>query len=234
MPLPTFPTHLWNPASIKARRVGQTITGGESLSGIGQVLNTDGGGFWLVTMTGIALISPDLIRAWRAWEEYFDGGTAHCLVPIADIRQAPRTVAGGKLALPSDLLATSGDPYFPDAVGFQTPFIIATVVSAAPLRATQLAINVIRGARLKGGETFSLDHATKGRRMYRVQRVVSTVGQQSVVTIRPPLREAIGAGANADFDWPSCTMQLVPGTDISPDIELGTMAGVSIAFREAF
>jgi hypothetical protein len=230
----TFPTHLFNPSGIRMRPSGGTITGGEALSGDTDIIGTDGGGYWIVEMEGIELISDDLVRAWRAWEDTLDGGVTKVLVPVADVRLAPRPIIGGRLGSPSALDPGSDDPYFPEAVGFATPFIVATVVEAAALRATQLTINIERGQRLKGGEIFALDHPTKGRRCYRVRQVLSRAGQQAVVSIRTPLREAVDAGANADFDWPSLVARLIPESDISPLLLYGRSGTVNIAFREAF
>ncbi len=230
----TFPTHLFNPARIKMQPAGASVTGGESLSGETDTIKTDGGGYWFIQMSGIELVSPDLVRAWRAWEDTLDGGTVKVLVPVADVRQAPRPSAGGVLSSPSGLRADSDDPYFPEALAFGTPWIVATITAPAALRATQLTINVTRGARLKGGEVFAIDHPVSGRRVYRVVRVLSRVGQEAVVQIRTPLREAVADNTPADFDWPSVVATLVPESDISPEIEYGRSALVDIAFREAF
>lgn len=230
----TFPTHLFNPASIQMRRAGAAITGGESLSGETDTIVTDGGGYWVVQMSGIILRTPDLIRAWRAWEDTLESGTTRVLVPVADVRQAPRPMIGGRLSSPSALVNTTGDPYFPEAVAFATPWIVATITAPAALRATELTINVERGARLKGGEVFSIDHATKGRRAYRVVRVLSRDEQEAVVTIRTPLREAVADDTPVDFDWPSLVATLVPEADTAPDIGYGRDAMVDIVFREAF
>lgn len=232
MPL-TFPTHLFNPAAVILRPVGSVLEGGESLDGETDTIRTDGGGHWRVTLSGIQLIDPDLIRAWRVWEDHLDGGTMAVLVPVVDIRQAPRPMIGGQLARPSALLPQSDNPYFPEALGFATPLIEATVVAGAALRATQLEILIARGARLRGGEIFALNHAEAGRRIYRVGQVISRAGQSAVVTIRPPLREAVEADQAADFDWPSLKCTLIPNSEISPMIENARHASVDISFREA-
>ena len=85
----TFPTHLFRPANVQLRRSGMALTGGESLSGQTDMIRTDGGGYWIVNMSGIELFTPDAIRAWRAWEDHLDGGVEPVLVPVADVRQAP-------------------------------------------------------------------------------------------------------------------------------------------------
>ena len=230
----TFPTHLFKPRTIQLRRSGAVITGGESLMGETDTIRTDGGGYWTVQMSGIELMTPDLIRAWRAWEDHLDGGVTKALVPVADVRQAPRPIVAGVATSPGPLLADSADPYFPEAVGFATPWIIAETVGDAGLRSTQLTINVTQGDILKGGEILAIDHATSGRRIYRIMRVVSRpTATSAVVRIRTPLREDVADGTACDFDWPSLVATLLPEIETAPDIEQGRHASVSIAFRES-
>lgn len=230
----TFPTHLFNPVRITMKPAGVAVTAGESISGETDVIRTDGGGYWLVQMVGIELLTTDLVRAWRAWEDTLESGVTKVLVPVADVRQAPRPVVGGKLGSPSKLEATSDDPYFPEAVGFASPWIVARATQPALLRATELEILVEHGARLKGGEVFAISHATSGRRCYRVGRVLSRDGQTAVAQIRPPLREAIADDTALDFDWPSFVATVLPDAEISPELENGRRAVVDIAFRESF
>lgn len=230
----TFPVHLFNPDSITLKLAGAVITGGESLSGEVDTIKTDGGGYWMIQMADIQLLDDDQLRAWQAWEDYLDGGVQRVLVPVPELRTAPRPIAGGVLSSPSQLATTSDDPYFPEALAFGVPWIIATIEGAAALRATQITIDVERGARLKGGERFALTHAVSGRRVYRVMRVLSKAGQLATVNIRPPLREAVVDEQAVDFDWPSMVATMMPDQDISPRIERGRTARVSIAFRESF
>ncbi len=230
----TFPTHLFNPDTITLKPAGSVISGGESLSGETDVIRTDGGGYWMIIMSGIDLINDAQLKAWQAWEDHLDGGATKVLVPVPELRQAPRPALPLR---PSQLLATSDDPYFPEALAFATPWITASIVGAGALRATEITIDVTGGARLMGGERFAIDNATSGRRVHRVRRVLSrggTDGQQATVSIRPPLREAVTNGQAVDFDWPSVVATLMPDSNISPVIERGRYARVDISFREAF
>lgn len=230
----TFPTHIFRPKSIQIKPISVTLEGGESLSGEQDVLQTDGGGRWQISMSGIMLDTPDKIRAWRAWEDTLYGGTIQCIVPVADIRQAPRPVVSGVPTSPGPLANGSADPYFPEAVGYATPYIVATIVDAAALRATQVKINVSQGSALKGGEVFALNHATKGRRIYRIARVISRpTGTSAIVQIRTPLREAVAGGMAADFDWPSVVCTLLPSAEISPNLQQGHFDELSIVFVES-
>lgn len=232
MPL-TFPIHLWNPSGIRCRIAGQAVQSPPSLSGVSQVLRTDGGGFWVVEYTGITLNSANKLRGWRAWEAQLDGGATRVIAPVPDLFLAPRPVAGSGYALPSGLVSTSDDEYFPEAIAFATPLIIASAEAAA-LRATQITLTVEQGSRVKGGQFFSIDHPGAGRRMYQTSRVLSRDGQTATVEIRPPLRQAITDDTPLDFDWPGFEAIKVPDVEMTADIRIGKYASdLSVTFREA-
>lgn len=229
----TFPIQLFQPSSIKPELVARVIEGPDSLSGNNQAIRTDGGGYWRCEIGGIALLTSDQIRAHRAWEDYMAGGAEQFLVPIADIRHAPRPAVGNQLMRPGPLLVTGTDPYFPEALGYGVPVVIATAGEAG-LRATQLSISVSQGGRVVGGQYFSITHTNKGRRMYRTGRVISRTGQSATVNIVPPLREAIGPATSLDFDFPSFLATLAPNTDTAAELLFARSANVSFSFREAF
>lgn len=232
MPL-TFPIQIFQPSSIKPELVARVIEGPDSLSGNNKAIRTDGGGYWRCEVDGIALLTSDQIRAHRAWEDYMAGGAEQFLVPVADIRHAPRGAIGNQLVRPGPLVVTGSDPYFPEALGYAVPVIVATA-SAAALRATVLTIAITRGSRVVGGQYFSITHPTKGRRMYRAGRVMSRSGQSASVNIVPPLREAISNVTPLDFDFPSFLGALAPNTDTAAELLFARSAQVSFTFREAF
>lgn len=232
MPL-TFPIHLWNPSGIRCSLVGRGVQSPPSLSGVGQVLRTDGGGFWAVEYSGITLNSPDKLRAWRAWEAQLDGGATRVIAPVPDLSLAPRPVIGGGLASPSALVSTSDDEYFPEATAFAAPLIIASA-EAADLRDTEITLTIVQGSRVKGGQFFAIDHPDAGRRMYQTSRVLSRDGQTATVEIRPPLRQAISDDTSLDFDWPGFEAIKTPDAEITADIRIGKYTqDISIVFREA-
>ena len=232
MPL-IFPTHLFNPANIKISLQGATIVSQPSLSGVGQVLRTDGGGFWVCEMSGIVLRTPEHVRGWRAWETELAGGVERIVVPVADIRYAPLAYAGKRIAKPVQVRTTDVDPFFPASGPYGPNRAIVATVGAAAFRATQLIVTIAKGAPVQSGSTFSINHPTKGRRMYRVGRILSRNGMSATFNSEPPLREAVNTGTAVDFEWPSFTAIQVPQIDISPDLATYGRGEVSIQFREA-
>lgn len=231
MPL-TFPLHLFNPKSIKIGVYGRVIQSPNSLSGIGQVLRTDGGGFRYVQFSDILLNTDFKLRLAAAWEGELAGGVTRVNVPLATLRLAPRGLAGGKPQRAGSLYSNSDDEYFPEAVAYGNPLIVATIDPVA-LRSTTVTINVTKGSRVQSGQTFSINHPTMGWRAYTTVRVLSRNGQMATVTIDIPLREAVASTSSVNFDWPMFEGHLIPDTDISQDIS-NNRAEVSYSFREAF
>jgi len=221
-----FPVHLLNPASIKAGVVGRVISGGEALNGETDAIETDGGGRWEITFSGITLRTLDQRRLWEAWGPSLTGAR-RVLVPIVSPRTAPRPVAGGRLATPSPLVAN--DPVFPTSVTRGIPYMVGTVVSNAALRATTLVINVSQGAISLHADALGI-----GGRAYKIERVQSRTGQQATVTISPPLRAAVTAGTAINFDWPVVQCVARIGQDLTPEVQYGDRAEVSISFVEDF
>lgn len=225
MALPIFPAHIFRHGSVKADPRPSLISGGVSLSGIEDVIETDRGGPWQITMSGINLRTPQTLRLWDMWTSFMPGRVF--LVPLLSVGTSPRPSAGGGLARPSALQAN--DPNFPTQVRYAAPYIVAQTDGNAALGATEVTINVIQGARIQGGERMSI-----GERAFKIERVLSGSAQQATVRVHPPARAAIGAGAAVNFEWPVVRCRLVVGQDLAPDVSFGRRAEVSISFVEDF
>ncbi|MBX6427134.1 MAG: hypothetical protein IRZ09_14560 [Variibacter sp.] len=213
-----------------ARRV---ISPGLTLSGVVPLVATDGGGLWRMEFEDIQLTEPDHRRAWRAIAGFADGGANKLVVPFADAAHQPWPVVGGEPLTSYGAIPHADGTLFADDSGYQQPVIMAHVVGSAALRATQLTIAVSYGGPLRGGEHFSIDHPTMRHRIYRVVSVEES-GGNSLVTIRPPLREAVTDGTRLEFDEPKCVMQ--PETPDALDImtDIISVARPSPRFIEAF
>lgn len=222
-----FPTHLFNPRKVSCRLVETVLSGGTSIIGESDEVAADGGGRWLVTMSDIELVTPDAVRAWRAWEDECGNGIETVYLPVPDIAFAPRPLIGGKLARPQGLVFGGDNPYFPTSAAFDTPLIRARTTAAQILRDVYLGIEIQQGAALRGGEVFGVTHVGKGPRLYRTRRTVDGKWR-----ISPPLRDAVASGAAINFDWPLLSVRIVPNSMQSPEIE-NRAANVSVQFREA-
>lgn len=173
---------------------------GATLGGVPQRVFTSGGPVWKLTLGGLIMRGRNAILAGRALQAELVGGRP-ILVRPCDCRQAP--LAAGASFTASE--PSAGAP-FDDVT--ETDDILATA-GAAALRAVSLTLAMVSGYRaLIGGEQFSIDHATWGRRMYRIGKVTGGTAAAPIVSIRPPLREAISAGTAVDFNRPGCVMRL--------------------------
>lgn len=220
--LPIFPVQLFRPKAVNARPVANTISGGRSLSGIEDVIATDGGGRWLVEYSEIQLRTPEQLRAWSAWAGYLAGGTTECLVPILSLPTGPRPFAWDAPTRVAKLV--SNDPVFPTEVSYSTPHIVATLTAPAALRATSLTIDLASRGEIKGGEKFSI-----GGSGFRIIRETAP----GVFQVTPPAREPIAAGAEVNFDWPVVRCRLQPNLDMEAAINLGRFMTPSIVFVES-
>lgn len=230
-----WPFRLLTPARQKTTLTRQIVRGGFTLTGDEVVGRLDGGGRWTTELAEIQVRDRDRINAARAWSAHLDGGATDVVMPIWDLAFAPRGWRAGKLALPGR--AEPGEPrdWFNQPVGFGEPLMVADLAASAPLRATSLRISLAQGAGLAAGQHFSIEHPTKGWRLYRIARVTSP-GTTATVEIRPPLRAAVSAGMAVEFDVPRCLMRVTPesAAGLEPDIEmLRRGLPISATFREA-
>jgi hypothetical protein len=221
-----FPIHRLRPEVIKADVVPLVMSGGTALNGDEDVIQTDGGGRWEITFSGITLSGVARQRLWDAWTSYLSGGARLVLVPVYSLRTAPRPVAGNGLMRPSSLV--DDDEVFPSSVALAAPYIVAATTAPAALRATSLSIRVTQGARLRPGLRFGI-----GSRSYKIEQV-SAVGYDVECTISPPLREAVAGGAAVNFDWPVVACRAAIGQDLAPEMRWGRQGSTAISFVEDF
>ena len=235
MTLPVWPWRLLLPSSQRTRLSNQSVSGGISIAGNTQTAVTSGGGHWLADLSQIILYDEIHVKAARAWSALLDGGATQFILPLADLSMAPRPIVSGAYVLPTQPTITLTD-FFNNPVGFASTLISATAIGAAALRASSIVINIATGSAPIGGEHFSINHPTKGWRLYRIAQVTGTAGSQYTCTIRPPLREAMSGGEAIEFDVPRCTMKLVASKAeaFDPDVTFGRRGRIDASFEEAF
>lgn len=202
----TFDLCLFAPKSVRWRLAAVTISGGTPVAGAPNLSLTDGGGFWVCEMSDVWLRGRHQIRAARAFEARMDHGATSLIVPDRDKHLGPGTDSWA---------------------------VVAEFDQAASLRATTVHLKMAVGLPLVGGEHFSVDHPTKGRRMYRVASAGAPEGQVQEVQIRPPLREAV-TNESVDFNTPGCVMRLLNPGEFFPAIASGRWSGLSPVFGETF
>jgi hypothetical protein len=221
-----WPRQLFRPAEETWRLANVSSMGPPSVSGITQTV-ASGAGFWTCEQREISLSSRDQIRAWRAWEALLDGGATQFILPMCDRRYGPVPITGG------GSLPHSDDTYFSDDAGYLSggSEVVAEAAGGGPGPGpTVLTVAASAGVNFRGGEHFSIDHTTKGARLYRTVRI----NDDGTIEIRPPLREPIPDGTYLDFVNPRCTMKLSNPQQFAATLRMNRFAKTTATFVEAF
>lgn len=213
-----FPTGRFAFGSKEVNIERQTLKGGTSLSGEQDVVSADGGGRVFAEFGSGQLVDREQVLAWRALLTILEEGVTRIIVPFCDIRHTPygvphRVPHSDQTPFDDDSLYDGGKPD-------------AHSLGGADLRATTLSVALTAARPLLGGEWFSIEHATKGWRAYRVATV-----DGNTITFRPPLREAISANTVLEFGEPRCLM--VQDAQASAKIDYGRYGEAAIRFVEA-
>lgn len=228
MALKTFPLLTFPAEALRWRLAFANVSGGNTMLSPGQVGETTGGGFWVAEHQGIDLGDEAAIRQWRANVLSVGAGVDPVIVEMLDWPLAP-TVGG----VPHG----DGAP-FSDSSEYATGAIVAEMAADAALRASELQITIDPGtaASLYGGEPLTLVHATLGPRLYMVEEVLDHVDNTWTVRTHPPLRDAVVATQEVDFNRPRCVMRAIDvESGAWPLITAGWRAKVTgIVFVEAF
>ena len=190
-----WPYDLITPTTDRWWLRGVTINSGITTAGTAPAIRTDGGGVWCGEQT-FTVWGREEIKALRALEAALDSGIGHIVAWSYEFPFAPGELTVGVVD------HENGQP-FGDGASYNSAPAGATIAADAPLRATLLEIVMISGV-LQGGEHFSVDHPTKGKRRYRVTRVL----EDDQIEIRPPLREAVVEGDEMNFLRVGCRCRL--------------------------
>jgi hypothetical protein len=222
-----FPTCLFAPDDQQADIERRTISGGESLSGDEDLIQTDGGGRVFYEIGNPFLDDVPAALAWRALDAYQDGGSRAIIVPFCDARHQP---TNGRVDVPHSDEAT-----FSDETEYSQGDASAEIAAVADLRATAIELrNLVLARNLLGGEWLSIDHPVMRWRAYRVAEILELDADAGTakLAIRPPLREAVSIGEAVDFTSPRCVMRL-DGSMPSP-MNMGYTGSTGARFVEHF
>lgn len=226
----TFPRILARDQRWKWELTARTISGGRSFAGVMPMLRADGGGLWTATLGDVQVSTAAQVKAWRALAGKLDGGARAFVMEARDERFAPWPGAAV-----DQLEATNSDGSAPsDGTVYVTDLIGAEVAADAALRATSLTLTLTNAAALQGGEHFSIQHYHHSHRLYRIVSVTINDSGDSVVEIRPPLREATTAGTRVEFDYPKCVMRLATPDTMDLDLTRRLFGDATLSLIEDF
>lgn len=217
----TETNHDWN-------IVGNTKTAGIS-TGASVDVRSDGGGMWVASLNGIQFMDRYDTLLWRAIRQQCNGGVVPIVVPRRDLTWIPSPVGSTEYSP----IPHSDGALFEDDTAYYQPVISVVTAGAAALRATSLLLALMRCADLMGGESFSINHPTFGWRMYEIGSVNKIDETYTSVTFNPPLREAVPAGNDVEFDRPRCTMKLINSAAMDLNATTYPFSLASVKFVEA-
>jgi len=218
-----WPHAVFRAPEVRWRLASATIQGGLPTLGPAKTSGTDGGGLWVCEMSGIWLRKREQIKAARALDVILDGGLNKIVVGSCESAFAPWAKRGEPVP------HSNGSP-FSGATFYAGVSPGGRLIEAAPLRATTLRIALPSGVKLDGGEVISIRHPVHGERRYGIGRI----GEDGVVAIRPPLREAVTAGTKVDFISGACVMRLANPSEFFEPIRLSRSSMLNPVFVEAF
>lgn len=208
--IPTFDLSLLPPAEISVDLVGSAVMSPRAVSGAAAAMDFSGGGFWKVELKRVQIFADSVShREWCRLSALLAGGVRRIVVPLITDITAP-TIIGIDGPVITGIPYDDGT-YHSDGAGHLSAAALAVVATDTVRGAGTIAIRMLNGGTLFGGETFSIHHLTRGWRAYRVVEVDSIVDSVHTVAIRPPLRDVAPAGATVDFWRPRVTMTLPAG-----------------------
>lgn len=207
---------------------------GQTGAGFVPAAETTGGGLWRAELTDIPIRTRAQVMTWRALEALLDGGAAQIVVPLCDKRYFPAPIINGVKVISYDPVPHDDGALFDDGAGYHQPVVSAYVADDAALRATEITVAMVSGATPQAGQMFSIAHPNMRERLYVIHRAAIDSDGNSTLKIRPPLREAVGALTDVEFDHPCCVMQLATPESFKLALDLRKFGKPSAVFVESF
>jgi hypothetical protein len=210
------------------RVVGSEVDGGTSLSGIKDIVETSGGGYWQgdwsdADFGGRSEEERAETLGWRAVNAGLAGGR-RVVVPFCDRWHQPIL---DRVTAPYGTPFTEGSEYI--TAGASASVLAVVNGQTGGLNCTILDIATTSERPLIGGERFTHVHATWLDRAYEISTVADIAGGKRI-SFHPPIRGGIATGDALDFDNPRCVMRRV--SDPTNALSMGLFSSASITMVE--
>jgi hypothetical protein len=182
-----------------------------------QVVSSDAG-IWTCVLSDVDVRGRDKVLTFRAIGVMLEGMLNPILIPRCRGYQ-PFDPDDAELYEP---VPHDDDATFDDGTSYVGLVIDVVAASGANAGATSLTITVNYAGTIQPGQDFSI-----GERMYRIKSIDGTT-----LTFRPPLREAVSAGARLNFDDPVCRMRQATDDEMNLELQLRNTAKPTVRFIE--
>jgi hypothetical protein len=219
-----WPADLLTPAECRPNMNPFTRTGGRSLGGLQPAVRTDLG-FWSIDLIDIPVHSIAQRRTWEAISQKLSGAAGLIAVPAWSQDVAP--YASGRFE-PIIETEHSDDTPFSDGTPYTQGAISVVTDGVTPVGATSIRLRIINAAADLVGVRFSYHHA-----LYRTGPVLSINGDIWTLPISPTVRELIPAGADLEFDQPTCICRLAEDRGMDGGVDAVPFERRSVSFVEA-
>ena len=223
MSIIVWPHKLLTPEECRAYPNPFTRSGGRTLGGVKPSYRTDLG-HWAIELVNVPLVTTPQKRTWDAIDTYLGGSSGRIAVPAWAMDSAPYESGQEE---PEIHVPHSDGSTFSDGSEYQQSAISVVSVGVTALGATVMSMRIIKGAADLSGVRFSYNHA-----LYKTGQVVSVEDDVWTVRITPQVRELIPAGADLEFDRPTCVCNLVEDAGMRRAINADRIEMVSVSFVE--
>lgn len=210
------------------RVVGSEVDGGTSLSGIQDVVETSGGGYWQgdwgeADFGGRSEDERAETLAWRAANAGLAGGR-RVIVPFCDRWHQPVL---DRRTPPYAAPFSNGSDYLNNGASSTVMGVVNGQTGG--LNCTILDIAITSERALIGGERFTHVHPTWLDRAYEISSVIDITGGKRI-SFQPPIRGGIAVGDVLDFDNPRCVMRR--SSEPTNALSMGIWSSASITMVE--
>lgn len=222
-----WPACVLRPQQVAASIVPFTRTGGRSLGGVEPAIRTDLG-YWSIDYVSVVMQNRyrEQWQTWQAIRQKLGGRSGLIAVPMRVSLSAPYVSGAFE---PRSEVPHDDDTPFDDDTPYQQGAIVVVTDGVTPIGATTIRLRIINAAANLVGVRFSYQHAA-----YETGPVIDVDGDIWTVPISPAVRALIPAGADLEFDEPTCLCRLAQdrGMDLTQDA-IAKNFFPSVAFVEA-
>ncbi|RVK61944.1 hypothetical protein CN162_01485 [Sinorhizobium meliloti] len=219
-----WPADLLPPKEIAANQVPFTRTGGRTINGLERTIRTDRG-FWSISLNGVLLHSKAQRRTWNAVRTFLSGRSGLIIVPVWSWDTAP--YASGSME--QELLTTHSDGTpFSDGTLYSQGSIAVRCAATAEIGATTVKLSPLSVEPDLAGVRFSYNHA-----LYETGPAIDISGSVWTVPVFPAVRARIPAGADLEFNLPTCLTHLADDRGMDVSMNPSVISEHSVAFVEA-
>lgn len=220
-----WPQRQLSPARAIADVEAFSRSGGPSLTNLNPAVRTDRGK-WSVELQNIALVTAEKRRVFDAIATHLSGRSGLIAAPVFSFDANPFVTGDGR-GIERRTRYSDGTA-FSDGTTFAQRQIIAKASAVASISATTIQINAINVADDLSGVRFSYQHAA-----YKTGPAIAKSGALWTVPVTPAIRMTIPAGAELNFDNPTCLCRLREDGGLRRGFDSVGHDFVSVMFEEA-